>query len=202
MALPKLDAFTDTDGVRLFAHNASWTAERNSNNAQIFSNKLRGATENAGLTTIYRWAGDTFSNDQYAQGVVAQVGMGYQGVVVRWAAGSQDGYYSLSQNADRAIVRTIAGSDHALTFDAGALVANDLQRLEMSGNVISLKVNGSTIQSTTDNTFTSGYAGLTFFDNATTTEMDDWEGGNLASAPIAPPTHRRPFMFKPGSPRR
>ena len=74
MALPATDAFTNTDGVQLTAHSASWTLNPVSGgNADIQGNKLAPDSADTNDSAAH-WNADSFSNDQYAQAVFGTAG--------------------------------------------------------------------------------------------------------------------------------
>lgn len=201
MALPKLESFTDTNGTVLTTHDAGWgQADGATSQGVIQGNRLRGNT--AAHTSILYWKTDTPGNDQYAQAVASQVdSTGYQGPGVRFASTFQaDGYTIDSHSGDRELTKWVASSESILYSDAGTLSNGDLQRIEVAGNVLVYKLNGSSLNGagTTDNTRASGALALVIYDNQATTEMDDWEGGNLTAAaaqtPYQPWQQRAPIL--------
>jgi hypothetical protein len=182
MALPKLEPFTGTANADLTTYNANWVIARGSSNLAIDSTGTLCHPGGASLlSNMYCWTGDTFSNDQYAQCVVTALGSGnYQGPCVRQANNAAQGYTIDSNNGDR-FMEVLPGFG-SMYHDTGALATSDVQRIEASGNSISYKLNGATLSTVTDNTWTSGSAGLQIYGVAgDAVRVDNWEGGNLGA---------------------
>src|SRR6185369_16120486 len=103
------DAFTAANGTELHAYNAGWTQQR-TDPAEVQSNAagLRGG----GSEGNYKWDGDTFTADQYAQAVIA-VENNYGGVAVRMTGttnGTVCGYICIYDSHKISIQRIDNGS--------------------------------------------------------------------------------------------
>jgi hypothetical protein len=60
-------------------------------------------------------------------------------------------------------------------------------RLEVSGTTLTVKYNGTTIDTATDSSLASGSAGVVCYDAGAFERADDWEGGNLGAGGGATP---------------
>lgn len=198
MTLPKQEAFTDSASTQLPTHDANWKRARTTafTNA-IISGSTNSLQGNDTITQIYIWDGDTFDNDQYAQCKDVAVG-DYHGCLVRGANISDVGYMCEATNGDRYIEKT-PGTFTVLYNDAGALAVNDIQYISAVGTTITYKINGSTVQAVTDNSYTSGKAGLTISSTSSTNRIDDWEGGNVTAAANLPPGLGPAMVMEPAT---
>lgn len=168
MALPATDGFTGTGAL-----SGSWTVAQGacSRAADDFF------TSDAGENQAF-WNADTFNANQYSQAVV-QVTTGYPFLSVRLSGSgaTTDGYTGISEGSFGGIYRVDNGVRTLLASFSRSNTVGELHRLEISGTGLTYKVDGSTIQTTTDNIYASGSAGLGGFSSAV--YWDDWEGGNL-----------------------
>lgn len=179
MALPATENFTDSNGVKLTTHSASWTL--NSGDFAIQSNGLVNDS-GSGAECGAHWNADAFNDDQYAQVVVAASSASYMGPAVRCAA-SAGTYYGVYQNgSDGYFFKMVAGSWTQIGYLGSGLAVSDTLRLEASGTTITYKVNGTTESEQTDSSIASGSGGVTGWSDGNFTRLDDWEGGNLGGA--------------------
>lgn len=177
MALPKLEAFTGSDGTALSTYNASWVA--NVGTMSIRSNNVRG--DSSGQFNVFFWNGDTFNNDQYAEIVGIQGdNPTYIGVGLRHAgAGVQTFYYYAASTADSYVAKLVAGTETVLAT-GGSSATNDVLRLEATGTSLQAKKNGSNAFSAiTDSAIASGKAGIVSYGFHVNVRGDNWEGGNI-----------------------
>ena len=197
--LPATDAFTGTDGTALTTYSANWSL--NSGNFVINTNAV--APNQLTTECGARWNADTFGNDQYAQGKLANITTAGQtiGVAVRAATGGAASYYGFyadgSGGGKTFLFKMVAGTWTQLGSLGAALAVNAVLRLEVSGTTLTPKVNGSTQSppgAQTDSALASGAAGLSGYSASTAMRLDDWEGGNLGGGP--PP--RRIFVSSLG----
>lgn len=188
MALPATATFTGTDSQELTAADANFTAVRGA--MAIWHNRVSGNTSND--ESCYRWNADTFNDDQYAQIVVTEdlENSNVIGPSVRCQSGSQ-GYYGYYEDTDeRFFFKLVAGTYTDLVSPKTGQSNNlgDVLRLEVSADVVTAKLNGSTDTgfSTSDSSFTSGYGGLAAWGSLSGTNNDTlgdtWEAGNLVTA--------------------
>lgn len=178
MALPATETFTNSNGVALTTHSASWT-----NNAGTFAiNSNAVYATDAGQDCAAHWNADTFANDQYAQGVIVALGSTYIGVSVRCHA-SANTHYGFEGNAtDSYFYKYVNGSYTQLGSTGGNFTNGQTLRIEASGTTITPKINGSTISppgAQTDSSISSGYAGIAGSGNNAVSRLDTWEGGNI-----------------------
>jgi hypothetical protein len=179
MALPATDAFTGTNGTALQTYSANWTI--NSGALQIQSNAVTG--NQASVDSVAHWNADNFPNNQYCQAVLAgTITNDNHGVCVRVDASARTGYvfFAIDPTA-RSVYRIDAGAYVLLTIDNTAPVVGQTYRIEISGSAITAKVNGSVIAalSTTDSTYSSGFGGISGYNNSNTERLDNWEAGDL-----------------------
>lgn len=183
MALPVTDAFTNTNGVSLTTHNASY--KMNTGAFQINTNAL--APNSASAEIGGHWEGDTFNNDQYAKiTLVAQVSTVYIGPAARCTVGTGTatyyGYYA--NGTDSYLFKNVAGTWTQIGSTGGAFAVNDVLELDVSGTTLTPKKNGATadIGAQTDSAIASGYGGITGFGASTSIRGDTFEAGNLTAA--------------------
>jgi hypothetical protein len=133
-----------------------------------------------GQDLMAHWNADTFADNQYAQGVFNAIAASvYMGVAVRVHASAHTGYILECAASDTSVQKYVAGTQTVIEFDTDFMAVNDVSRLESNSTTLVGKRNGTQINSNTDSSISSGYAGLTGYGNATTTRIDNWEGGNL-----------------------
>ena len=197
MSLPATEAFTDTDGVQLTTHSASWTL--NSGDFDIQSNGFCIDDANNQLVRAAHWNADAFSNDQYSQAVATLITSSeyhYLGVSVRCAASANTFYAwiipgnKVATAGAEYMIKMVDGSSTTLVSDGGtALFSNgDTLKFTAAGTTLTPYRNDSTTGTCgaqTDNAISSGYAGISGYDwnsgTRTLVRFDTWEGGNLAA---------------------
>lgn len=187
MSLPATEAFTDTDGVSLTAHSASWT--NNYAAFAIFTNSLRPNGGDATTDACAHWNADAFANDQYAQAVWAASAVNYMGVSVRVHAAAATFYDLIVSTGDQYyLAKYIAGTGTNLgTANSTTLAVNDVIRIEASGTSITGKEDAVImIGPITDASIASGYAGVCGSGSGTGTRIDTWEGGNIPNFAVRP----------------
>lgn len=91
---------------------------------------------------------------------------------------------------------TLLGSNFTLTLNA-----NDVIYLEIVGSTLIAKVNGTTQQTTSDGTFTTGSPGIYMSSSGNTCTLDDFSAADIATVAGTGGNFRRaagrPFPFKP-----
>jgi hypothetical protein len=129
------------------------------------------------------WNASSFSADQYAEETLATVGANGHGVgpEVR-ASGSTAGtanWYSCLELGGSGILlrRGLNGVATNLVITPVTITSGDVIRIEVVGNAITCKQNGTVINTATDSNLTSGSPGMEAFSNDWT--LDNWSGGNL-----------------------
>jgi hypothetical protein len=173
-----LPATEPCDSAGLGAGGVTWTVQDGS----IVTN-VSGFCKGTGAGG-YRHSfdgGNTYANDQYCQ--FTYLGGSYAGCTLRSAGtgGSSRGYNILIGGAgsNRFEIYTAGTPSSIGANDVPTVSANDIVRFEISGSTLTIKYNGVTQATRTDSTYTSGSAGMMFYD--TNAEIDDWEAGNLTS---------------------
>lgn len=186
MALPATDTFTASSNAALQTYSSNWTI---SAGGLAVDATADAAYASAGdVESGAFWNADTFSNDQYAQGVlnVADV-LGAIGVAVRCSAGGN--YYGLYYQPPGQhcwLFKMVGGVWTELGYAQNVGNWNGATlRLEVSGTTLTPKLNGSVITAIgakTDSSLTSGRAGICGYGNKIACLLDNWEGGNLGSS--------------------
>ena len=186
MALPATDTFTASSNAALQTYSSNWTI---SAGGLAVDATADAAYASAGdVESGAFWNADTFSNDQYAQGVlnVADV-LGAIGVAVRCSAGGN--YYGLYYQPPGQhcwLFKMVGGVWTELGYAQNVGNWNGATlRLEVSGTTLTPKLNGSVITAIgakTDSSLASGRAGICGYGNKIACLLDNWEGGNLGAA--------------------
>jgi endonuclease/exonuclease/phosphatase family metal-dependent hydrolase len=171
------ETFTNSDGVALATHNASWTV--NAGNFAINTNSVYANGAGNGYSMAI-WNQSSFSNDQYAEITLpALTSGGYIGVVVRGQSGSFSGYIVVADSVGSSVLRCDAGTCTLLT-SGGVFSQGDTLRLEASGTSITLKKNGSVLAGVTDATYSSGRPGLAGYSNVTGSRGDNFNAASIS----------------------
>jgi hypothetical protein len=145
---------------------------------QISSNTIGSA--NGGSVGCAYWNAKVFSNNQYSQGTYSTGST--NGPMVR--SNPNGAYFLYVVNANSIIFfrRDLSsGSNNIGTISSLSLVPGDTIRLEIIGSTLRALVNGVSVGTVNDATYSSGSAGVAG-DNHTP-GLDNWEGGDLATPP-------------------
>jgi hypothetical protein len=164
MALPFTENFTDSDGVQLSSHNASWVLR--SGGLEIQSNELANNGATGSTENCHYWSGDSFNSNHKASATYSNTSSRFFGVACRIQSGGSADYYAFyGRNAgsygERKLVEVTGGVAADLAADSTRLFLNDIISLEVSGSSLTPKINGSTVLSgpITDSTLTGGAPG-------------------------------------------
>lgn len=143
------------------------------------SNKFAGANGGSdGDCAAY--TSTVMPNNQYAQVQVDTVGGGDAGPMIRMATGAQSGYFVQNSDGANMYVYSISSGSFALVdSDAAAYATGNTIYLEAQGTSIVSKKNGSTINSATDATLSSGRVGMNMYTQATRFSL--FEGGDFSA---------------------
>lgn len=171
------DSFSGADG----ALSANWTTDRGS--LAIASQVVKGTTVDE--DNYAHWSANSFANNQYSQVTVAAVNAtNGAGPTVR-CTGNGTLYFFNGQSGFRAIHGYTGYSWEALAEDYGNGLSNgDVARLEVSVDILTGKINSSTVlgpQTDSSSPIASGSAGIYIKSNASTPTLDNWEGGDLGA---------------------
>ena len=142
---------------------------------------------------VARWVGGVFSSNQFAQTTLKHVqGGGADDIVDLTVRGSGTvgnyDFYGVSFGPTFYFVYRNQGSvlamDTSKTFNS-----NDVVRLEVSGNTLTVKRNGITLTNITDSVLRAGAPGFNLYRNlsASPPAADNWSGGDLNTVPNQPP---------------
>ena len=152
----------------------------------VTSNAIRTVLPPENLLRSARYAG-TFSNDQYSQIKLTKLAASsYIGCTVR-ANTAGNNYLFVVSGSIYYLWKTVNYSPTLLRSAGRTFSLNDVVRLEISGNTLTLKQNGTAFYTTTDNSLITGNPGVCAISEPAATDFaagDDWEGDNLGSVTI------------------
>lgn len=212
MALPASDLFSGSGAL-----SASWTNAINSL-TKAAGWAIEGADD---VDCLAFWNADSFGVDQSVTVTVGQLGSGtgYIGPAVRCDAASGGNCYNFNTDGSSGsghseFAKIINGTYSGLKVVAVTFTVGDTITLEVSGSTLTLKKNGSLVDTVaTGGQLTGGSAGMYVFHSAASPSagIDDWTGDNLAGVGGGPfgPAGRGmlPYVFgsaavagSPGSP--
>lgn len=198
MALPATDDFNRANEDPLAGN---WTTVTGRNALKIVSNAVRGTVD--ATVNASQWNADTFADDQYSQvKCVGTVGNA-KGPMVRVAAAANT-FYTFIYNGTNTLgvykclagTTTQIGANYSHTF-----VQNEVLKLAVAGQdadaVLTPYINGVE-QATRAGvaTLNSGSAGMRTSD-ADASDLDDWEGGNVAGGETITPDKWHPVIEQP-----
>ncbi len=185
MALPvPTQTFTGSNGDPL---DANWTTMQGS--WRIWGNQA--ASTGSAIHLAY-WDTDTFADDHYAQAkIYNSLGRSAGGVGVRLTGNR--GYVAVVGGGrdEITVYRIDAGvqtSLFAFTGISPLIGDGDMIRLEVEGSTLRPKVNGVSLGTTSDATYTGGSAGLATL-GGNEPGLDDFEADNMAAAPTSTPAY-------------
>jgi len=153
----------------------------------VSGNQLVNPTTSGARGGVY--LNQPFTDDQFSQGLLLQVGSSNTiGVVVRADGATETCYYWYGNNSVSRLRRINNGSQTDLA-SGDAFAADDVIRLEVIDYILycykngeldtSIGVGGAYDDSGSGSRLDSGYAGIIGFGNTADFDLDDWEGGNL-----------------------
>lgn len=189
MAVIKTDNFVGVNGTDLNTYDSNWQKNNSAGGAIIYiqSNGYSPTSATGGTEQGYRWNA-TFANDQYAQCVwKSGANTSYAGVGVRHAAAATHSYYVFyCDPISQYFAKVVNGTYTDLQTNTNTTTnANDILYIQAVGNVITAKRNGTNaFTPTTDNSLSSGVAGVTAFLNGGITIASTFEGGNVGGGVV------------------
>lgn len=155
-----------------------------------FTSQLGTFSDTSGLCTSDTNSSTAISDEVYGanHGADFEWHQGYIGPGCRMAGtgASRRGYIYLATNGDNGGIYEML--DTAFTplqaASAAPLNAGDLLRLECNSTTLTAKLNGGTVATTTDGTYTDGSAGM--YINNVGAQGDDWQGFDLGGGAATP----------------
>lgn len=185
MAVLASDSFTRADAATLGANYTQMKGVADS--LGIFSNQADAASVNrcGNYYSAISWP-----NDQYSQAKLVSVAnstdtaVSVRAITTGAARNAYHGGHAHSETGANtpAIWKQVANVLTVLSSGGSALVGGETIYLEVQGTALVLKVNGSTVTSTTDASLASGSAGLYEENRAgNIAVLDDWVGGDFAT---------------------
>jgi len=190
MALPATDTFTTGPSADLENYGAgNWTLNSGGAGAMRIVNTVDAVHSVNVDENLYHWNADTFANDQYSEATAsgAAGSNSFIGPAVRVHASAATGYYYYVSSDSAYLSKLVSGSWTQLG-STGSAGGNNLRRLEAEGTTITPYAAGSvdsSIGAQTDSSIASGSAGLSGYAEDAGHRLDNWEGGNLGSGPVA-----------------
>lgn len=191
------DTFTRANG----GLGTNWTTVTGQGAPQISTNRVRSTavgTDSRAYYNAVTWPADQYAEIQTITATATDTG---RGAVVRAQSGANSFYVATHNNnftgtARLQIHRYSAGTANLLSNVVKTIVTSDLIRMEIEGSTLRAYIN-DVLQygPTTDSTYSTGSAGLSIYADSgsvANAELDNFEGGNLASAAVAP--HRLAMM--------
>ena len=145
------------------------------------------------------WSADSFSEDQYSQVTMVNIG-NFSGVIVRAKAGVDEFYLGLvsSDHTYNIYVRTASGYTDLADGFTETWSPGDIVGLEASGSGpvnLTLLKNGIPVLTYTDSTYniTGGSPGIGIFSpSGSNLRVDNWEGGDLGMLGVLLPETQEP----------
>lgn len=178
-ALPATETFTASDTTSIDDHDSSWDIM---NGTIVINSNKANSTQDSYNPCFAKWRSNIFGDAQYSKAIwthSAGDSSNLSGVAARIHVSNITGYDIVS-NDSTAYLRTIDNATTTTTLTSGTAPASgSLLRLECNGTSIASFDDGAALLSTTDSTYTSGYAGISFEQDGTVAQIDTWEGGNL-----------------------
>lgn len=184
------EPFTYADGA---LPTTRWTDNFGNGNLLVSSNQITGGNN------VYRESQYTGlaldSGDQYSQIVFKSVSAGT--VLFNLCARTSDGHTSSTKDGYELNVNAISGAWRLYKVTDGVetglgsggtttITANDVWRIEAQGTSIRAKKNGSTLETVTDATYSTGRPALGIFQSAANLlKLDDFEAGTALAAGFA-----------------
>lgn len=162
-----------------------------SSGALVVSNALADAS------AVY--TGATWGNDQSSKAdltVTGTAGGGSGvGLWVRRATGAKTGYRFIADHAGSTnceLAKFVANTFTSLLTFTQAWTNGDTWELRVIGSTLTIWLNGSQIQSTTDSAVASGgFPGAAYSSTDTSASVDNWIGTDSFGGAAAPPPRRR-----------
>lgn len=187
-ALYEDDFESYASGTNLHA-TASWSQEINTLkiNDNSGDNRVNPATSSVENIAFYD---ETFDGNHYSQMVVDAIAQyAWIGVAVRCQNGGGDAYIYSSDGTDCRLSRVIDGVRTDLDDTGTPFSVTDIIRLEVNGYELSCYINdaldtaidsdGIYDDSASEDKLDGGNPGLEGCGNSVSSDIDDWEGGNL-----------------------
>jgi hypothetical protein len=152
----------------------------------------------ASTNCLMYYSGQILPADQYAEVTIPSLaipGTDYVYLVVRQVPGAQTSYFLVLQGTTSSpssqtatLYARVSGGLHSLGTQAITIAANDVIRLSISGNTLSISQNGSVLTSIVDGQYyinNGGYAGFGIFSSVlTATTVSLFAGGGPANPAV------------------
>lgn len=176
------DAFTNTTGTALTAHNALWLVPTGGTGMRIFANTAAAPTS-GGPNTVNYWNA-TFADAHYSKTVIASGQDNIAGSAIRIQSGSNQFYYARYVGFLSKVYAGQMVGGSADDWDSGQTFAEgDEIELAVDASVsttIHLKRNGTIVATYTGkNALSGGRPGVSAYVDTNTTGVTSWEGGDV-----------------------
>lgn len=168
------DNFNRADGTL----GSNWTTLTGTADPLIQSNEVAAPSTNAAYYSAVTWPANQFA--RLTLDAITSIDDTGIGPAVRLSASADTGYFALGWSSGSAIYKIVAGVITRLAT-GGPASAGDVLQLSVTGNALTLKINGVTAATATDSSIASGSAG--FYGNADfiliiTPTGDNWAAGD------------------------
>jgi len=180
-AVTRTDDFNRTDAATL---GANWATPADAEAFQVYGNLAYPHAAGAVYSWTY-WSADTFGDTQSAEATLGAYSASFQiGVAVRMQAGAVTQGYACVAWVGAYAIREFSDSDSSveLVGSLGTPQNGDVLKCQTDATTgITFYVNGVSVGSTTDGTYTSGRTGVMGYGAVMT--LNDWTGSDGAAAP-------------------
>lgn len=161
---------------------ANWTCSSNGTWG-ITNNTATPLTLTSGTVLNCAYTAASFTNDQVSQVTFSAPSTDGIGATCRTASGASTGYTLLIDGlGDSRILKSVAGTASNLATGGPAFAVGDVATISCVGTTITAYKNGTQILSATDSAITSGFPGMTYFNNpaAGSGALINFIGGNAS----------------------
>jgi hypothetical protein len=183
-ALPASDNFP-TNGATL---GANWTDQSTASQFKVASFQATHNLASSGDAIAY-WNADAFNGDHYSQADVFTNGAADPlncGPAVRVQSSGHPANLYLLRTSDGGVFKIVTASYTQIGSSLGAFANGDTAQLSITGSVLTVSKNGSSLGSVTDGgaSISGGSAGLWDYNTtgSTNSAFDNWSGGNVGAA--------------------
>lgn len=177
--MPQLDSdsFTYSNGALASVSSGKWTKLSGAGtDFTVASNQIKGTAGFESADVITSWAGS--GSDHYSQLAVVTVAND-GGPSIRSDATYTFYFLDVTTSAATNVYKVVGGSFTAINNTSITWANGDTAYLEMQGNTIISKQNGTTRHNFTDSSIASGKPG--FWCDAASILFDDWAAGDFSA---------------------
>lgn len=154
---------------------------------QISNNRATGLT--GGAFNADWWTANTVAADQFSQCEMSGGANADNAAAGRVQDASNFYMHYNAGSGGTYIFKRVGGSFSSLASFGGTIVVNDLLKIVCNGTTLQAFVNGTQVGSdvTGQTDFATGQPGIVCFGNSTSSGVDNWQGGDLATGTTLTP---------------